>query len=57
MKHIPRYIITLVLLCGVYSETGIWTTIALLNIAIYSELNTFLWRKQKSNKAIQPTAE
>jgi hypothetical protein len=43
MKHIPivgiiRIIIIAALLYGVYTETGIWTTVTLLLISISIEL-------------------
>ena len=38
MTNIIRYIFTLALVAGVYTETGTWTAIAVLLIALNIEL-------------------
>jgi hypothetical protein len=43
---IIRIILTILLLVGVYSETGIWTTVAMTLICISKELTALFLRRQ-----------
>lgn len=43
-----RLLLTLGLCVGVYSETGIWTTLAIMLSAFGNELNLWLIKRQKS---------
>ena len=50
MKKIPliiRTILTLLLLCGVYTETGKWTTISLFLIFLAIEIYGYLIEKMR----------
>ena len=38
IQSISRYILSMALLYGIYTETGFWTTLAMLFIIINSEL-------------------
>lgn len=40
-----RIALSLVLLCGVYTETGIWTTLALFLVLVETE--TEIYKRQK----------
>jgi len=46
MPSVIRYILTMALLYGVYTETGIWTTLALLLSVIGIEANTSLIKRR-----------
>lgn len=45
MINVIRYILTMVLLYGIFAETGIWTTGAFLLLVIMSEQITFALKK------------
>ena len=46
IQSIIRYVLTMALLYGAYTETGIWTTIALLLSVIGIEGNTTLIKRR-----------
>jgi hypothetical protein len=45
MTTVIRWLFTLALLVGVYSETGIWTTAALAGVAVYIECKQLIERR------------
>ena len=45
-----RIILSLLLLWGVYTETGIWTTLVLFLILIQIEINNYLKKRKNSGK-------
>ena len=49
-KNWVRWILTVALLVGVFSETGLWTTIVLALLAIRSELEDLLSEQQEDRK-------
>ena len=54
LKRIPtiiRWLLTLLILYGAYTETGIWTTLALFLWAVSSELNSMAIVKNAESKA------
>ena len=44
MSHLIRYLLTGMLLYGVYTETGIWTTICLALLTLMHEIPVFFKR-------------
>lgn len=46
--HLVRILLTIALLFGVYSETGIWTTIAFALVFLGIELVTFTMRRMNA---------
>lgn len=56
MKKIPiiiRIILTLLLIYGVYLETGIWTTLSLFLIFVGMEAQGYLTEKLRANLSIK----
>lgn len=52
VKYIPRMILTILLLYGVYTETGKWTTLSLFLIFIAIEILMYLQLNEKEKKSL-----
>lgn len=50
ISDVVRYILSLILIYGVYTETGIWTVLFACGSTIAIEIQVLLWREANMEK-------